>query len=584
MRKLLAIAFGQHRVLVAAALSSIFFVTFSSQLEMFAIGVMTSKQMGVGSSKISWILEKIEPHFPITMGMGYLAAFLILVALFRAVSLFCNRYLTRLVAINVSRDLRGRYFDHLQALPVEFFQSHNTGALSSRVVGDSSLIAEAVSSCLNNYFQTPFVVISSLLLCFYTSWQLSLIIFIGFPAIILPVVHLTKKVRRISGDLQKNKERFSSNLVDFLSGIQTIKCFAMEDFSRKKFVDQNDQMAGLEKKSSKYDLACRPVVHTIAMSFLAISLIWGLYGLQMSIADTLFFCGLLYVFYEPVKKFAEENSQIQRGLAAAERLFEVLEIRPKKQDPAIAIPLTQFDDSIVFDGVCFGYDERPVLNDISLTIQKGEMTAFVGPTGSGKSTLVQLLPRLWDPNRGEIRIDGKPLDKYEIRSLRDAIGFVPQRPFVFFDTVAQNIAFGRPYSRDEVIAAAKRAHAHEFIIKLPNGYDTQLAEGGKSLSGGQLQRLAIARALIKKSPILVMDEATSSLDAVSEALVKQAISELRGEATQIIIAHRLSTIEKADKIFYLDGGQIVASGTKEQLLKTCPPFQRMWESFVMEPV
>jgi ABC-type multidrug transport system fused ATPase/permease subunit len=581
---LLKIAFSNHRRLLLFTLISILLVTLSSKLEMFALGVITNKQAGGEGTKVGTLLQLIQPYFPIDQNMMTLATFLLTIAFLHAFSLFFHRYVTRIVAIHVGVDLRQRYFDHLQKLPFSFFQKNNIGALSTRVVGDSSLIAEAVTSSLSNYFQTPLVVISSLALCFYTSWQLSLIVFIGFPAIIFPVVYLTKKVRRISRQLQENKERFSSDLIDFLSGIQTVKMFAMESFSRKKFAEQNEKMAALEKKSSKYDLACRPVVHTIAMSFLSISLLWGLYGLKLSIPDTLFFCGLLYIFYEPVKKFAEENSRIQRGLAAADRLFEILKIPPFQENSEGLVPLATFKDSIEFDNVSFKYEERNVLNNLSFKIKKGEMVAIVGPTGAGKSTIVNLLPRLWDVDQGQIRIDGRSIKDYTIASLREAIAFVPQKPFLFYDTVANNICFGREFSKEKIQKAAIEAHAHEFIQELPHKYQTLLAEGGKSLSGGQQQRLAIARALIKGSPILIMDEATSSLDAVSEQLVKRATEELRGKVTQIIIAHRLSTIEDADRIIYLDQGKKLAEGTKEQLLSSCPPFRKMWESFTKEKV
>ncbi|HEY4832993.1 MAG TPA: ABC transporter ATP-binding protein, partial [Waddliaceae bacterium] len=463
-------------------------------------------------------------------------------------------------------------------LPMEFYQKYNIGALSSRVVGDAALIGESVNAVLVNYLQTPFVITTTLILCFMTSWQLSLLVFFGFPAIILPIFFIAKKVRRISRQIQQNQEKFSSVLIDFLAGIQTIKIFAMEDFSLKKYREQNWQMAKLEKKSAGYDLSSRPIVHTIGMSFLSISLLWGLYILQMSVAEAFFFCGLLYVFYEPIKKFAEENSHIQRGIAAAERLYEVMSINSKIVDSAEAKALERFDGPIEFKNVSFRYSERWVLQDLSFTVNKGEMVAIVGPTGAGKSTIVQLLPRLYDVQKGTILINGKPLESFTQKSLRENIAFVSQKPFLFLDTVAENISFGRPFRREQIIEAAKKAYADEFICQLPEGYEMVLAEGGKNFSGGQQQRLAIARALVKNAPILIMDEATSSLDSVSELKIKNAIHSLKGEITQIIIAHRLSTIEDADRIIYLDQGMKIAEGTKEELLRNCLGFKQMWET------
>jgi ABC-type multidrug transport system fused ATPase/permease subunit len=307
--------------------------------------------------------------------------------------------------------------------------------------------------------------------------------------------------------------------------------------------------------------------------------LFGLYALHMTIGQLLMFCGLLHLFYEPVKKFAEENSNIQKGVVAAERMFEVLNIKPQIQDKEGSIDLVEFHNLIEFDHVWFKYQGDWVIKDLSFTVKKGEIVALVGATGAGKSTVVQLLPRLYEIQKGEIRIDGVSLDAFTQKSLRETIAFVPQKPFLFFDTVAENIAFGRDFDRERLVEAAEKAFAHEFIVELPQQYDTLLAEMGKTLSGGQQQRLAIARALVKKAPILVMDEATSSLDAISENRIKLAIQRLQGEVTQILIAHRLSTIEHADKIIFLEKGRKLAEGTISELLETCEPFRKMWEMY-----
>ncbi|MBA3602675.1 MAG: ABC transporter ATP-binding protein [Parachlamydiaceae bacterium] len=520
----------------------------------------------------------IDQYFPVTKNLRNLVILLIFVALFKAITLFLYRFTTRLIAIHVSRDLRRQYFEHIQSLPLSFFFKYNSGSLSSRVVGDAALIAEAINACLVNYIQTPFVAVTTLTLCFLTSWQLSLIIFVGFPFIILPIIFLAKRVKRISKQIQQNQERFTSVLLDFLSGVQTVKVFAMENFSLRKYQESNEKMAALERRSARYDLSSRPIVHTIGMLCLATALIYGLYILQMSTSEVFFYCGLLYIFYEPIKKFAEENSHIQRGIAAAERLYEVMALKPDITDKVDAKALTSFEDNIEFDNVSFRYGDNWILKDLSFTIRKGECVAIVGPTGAGKSTIVQLLPRLYDVEKGEIRIDGVPLADYTQASLRESIAFVPQKPFLFVDTIGNNIAFGRTFPKGQMEAAAISAYADEFITSLPKGYDTELVEAGKNLSGGQQQRLAIARALIKQAPILVMDEATSSLDTLSEMHIKRAIDNLRGKMTQVIIAHRLSTIEGADRIIYIEKGRKIAEGSKEELLASCPAFERMWTS------
>jgi ABC-type multidrug transport system fused ATPase/permease subunit len=548
-------------------------------------GVITKRDASLYIAKrketnpLGWVMHEVSSRFDVERDFNLLIFLLASVAMFKAVSLFSARYVTQLLSIRITRDLRQQYFEHIQSLPLSFYQEQNLGSLSSRAVGDAGQIASSLNSCLTNYLQTPFTLVSTLLACIYLSWQLSMIIFLGLPLIILPVVFLTRQVKRITRQLQKNQETFTSVLLDFLAGIQTVKIFAMEAFSLRKYKEQNDQMAALESKSAKYGLLTRPLLHMIATCCLAIVVLFGLYTLRMTVGQLIMFCGLLHMFYEPVKKFAEENANIQKGVVAAERMFEVLNLKPQIQDRDGAIDLTGFKNLIEFDHVWFKYKDEWILKDLSFVVKRGEVVALVGATGAGKSTLVQLLPRLYEIQKGEIRIDGIPIHTLTQKSLRDQIAFVPQKPFLFFDTVAENIAFGRSFSKEEIEEAARKAYAHEFISELPNQYNTLLAEMGKTLSGGQQQRLAIARALVKKAPILIMDEATSSLDAISENHIKRAIRELEREMTQILIAHRLSTIEHADRIIFLDRGRKIGDGTLAHLLETCLPFRMLWEAY-----
>ncbi|MBI3211073.1 MAG: ABC transporter ATP-binding protein, partial [Simkania negevensis] len=536
-----------------------------------------------GINPLYQVNYQIKKSFHFEQNLKAFVVLLLLVALIKAFFLFFSRYTTRVLAIRLSRDLREGFFEHIQTLPMSFYQEYNIGTLSSRIAGDANQIATSINSFITNYFHAPFTILITLLICFYMSWKLSMVIFLGLPLIVLPVVFVTRKVKRITRQLQRNQEKFTSILIDFLSGIQTVKVFAMELFSFKKYKEQNNQMARLEQKTAKYDLLTRPILHTITTFCLATVIIFGIHVLEMSISELVIFAGLLHQFYEPVKKFAEENANIQKGVVAAERLDEVLNLKPPIEDRLSALTLERFEHSIEFDKVWFGYGEKWVLKNLSFGIKKGESIALVGATGSGKSTIVQLIPRLYEVQKGEIRIDGKSIQEYTQKSIRERIAFVPQKPFLFFDTIAANISFGRPFSEEEIIMAAKKAHADEFISLLPSKYQTMLAETGKNFSGGQQQRLAIARALVKKAPILILDEATSSLDALSENKIKQAIKELHGEVTQILIAHRLSTIEYVDRIIYLERGEKVAEGTKEELLKTCPSFKHLWDShFLMK--
>lgn len=524
-----------------------------------------------------WMLAKVKQKLRLSHNIKALILVLISVAIFKAIWLFASRYTTQLLAIRVSRDLRQQYFEHIQSLPMSFYQQHNIGSLSARVVGDAGQIATSINSWLTNYLQTPFTIITCLSMCFYLSWRLSLVIFFGVPLIIIPIVFLARRVKRVSRQLQKNQESFANILIEFLAGIQTVKIFSMEGFSLRKYREQNERMAVLESKTAKYGLLTRPILHAITTLCLACVVLFGLYTIGMSLSQLIVFCGMLQLVYEPIKKFADENANIQRGIVAAERMFEVLHIKPDIQDHPDATELTGFFDSIEFDKVWFRYQGDWILKNISFTVRKGETVAIIGPTGAGKSTIVQLMPRLYDIQQGEVRIDGRPLKTYTQKSLREHIAFVSQKPFLFCDTISANIAFGCSFTSQEIEEAAKKAHAEEFILRLPDQYEAILAESGQNLSGGQQQRLAIARALVKKAPILILDEATSSLDSISEMHIKDAIVNLKGEITQIIIAHRLSTIEHADKIIYLSQGAKIAEGTKEQLLENCPEFRRMWE-------
>lgn len=587
----------KHLALLLISFITLIFLTIANFLEVSALGVLmksdTLSQLMSGKAATSpaldmignntdknplqWVIGKLQGALGNVSSFKVLIAVLVGVALFKAITLFWSRYMTQLMAIRVSRDLRMQYFEHIQTLPMSFYQKHNIGSLSSRVVGDAGQIAMSINSALTNYLHTPFTILLTLVACFFSSWQLSMVIFLGIPMVAIPIITLAKRVKRVSRQLQSNQEKFASVLIDFLAGIQTVKIFAMESFSFKKYKEQNDRMAVLEGKTAKYGLLTRPILHLMTTMCLAGVVLYGLLSLRLSVSQLIVFCGLLQLSYEAIKKFGDENSNIQRGVVAAERMFEVLDLTPEIQDHTDALQLKEFKDKIEFKNVWFKYQDEWVLKDVSFTIRKGETVAIVGPTGSGKSTIVQLLPRLHDVQQGEICIDGKPINAYTQRSIREIMGFVSQKPFLFSDTIAANIAFGRNFSRDEIQDACRKAHAEEFIIRQPDAYDSMVAEAGQNLSGGQQQRLAIARALVKKAPILVLDEATSSLDAISENKIRLAVAELHGQITQIIIAHRLGTIEYADRIIYIDRGEKLAEGSKEELLKSCEPFRHMWE-------
>ena len=593
----------KHFIFLVLSFCTLIGLTLSNQMEMFALGVLFDSDLysselsdekkqkdrvepgmkkNLKDSEIVRVfdraVERLKSRMHLRNGLKNFILMFCFIAAIKAFFLFFSRYTTQVLSINISRDLRQKYFEHVQTLPMSFYQKYDIGSVSSRVTGDANQIAGALNSLLINYIQAPFTLVTTMGFCFYMSWQLSLVMFFCLPMAIIPLNLLTRKIRLILCRLQQNQEQFNSVLIDFLVGIQTIKIFAMEPFSFKKYKEKNDQMSELEVRTAKYDLLMRPIFHAVMTICLATVVIIGFYTLKMKIPELVFFVGLLYLFYGPIRKFAEENANVQRGFVAAKRLFEVLSIKPQLKDLPHAVPFKGLEKRIEFDRVWFRHDEKWILRDLSFSVKKGETVALIGATGVGKSTIVQLIPRLYDVQRGEIRFDGKPIQSYTQSSLREQIAFVPQKTVLFLDTVANNIAYGRSMVREEIIQAAKRAHAHEFIERMPQKYESMLSEMGKNFSGGQQQRLAIARALAKRAPILILDEATSSLDSLSEAKIKRAIRELHGEITQILVAHRLSTVEHADRIIYLEEGRKLAEGTKEELLETCTPFRLIWET------
>ncbi len=593
----------KHFIFLVLSFFTLIGLTLSNQMEMFAFGVLfdsdiyscelsdEKKEKDRGEIDVKKKLkeseiarafdravEKLKSRMHLRNGLKNFILMFCFIAAIKAFFLFFSRYTAQILSINISRDLRQRYFEHIQTLPMSFYQKYGIGSVSSRLSGDANQIASALNSVLANYVQAPFTLLTTMSFCFYMSWQLSLVMFVCLPMAIIPLNLLTRKIRRILHRLQQNQEQFNSVLIDFLMGIQTIKIFAMEHFSFKKYKEKNNQMSGLEVKTVKYDLLMRPIFHAVMTLCLATVVIIGFYTLKMKIPELVFFVGLLYLFYGPIRRFAEENANVQKGFVAVKRLFEVLSIKPQLKDLPHAVRFESLEKKIEFDRVWFRHHERWILRDLSFSVKRGETVALIGATGVGKSTIVQLIPRLYDVQRGEIRFDGKPIQSYTQRSLKEQIAFVPQKTVLFLDTIANNIAYGRPMLREEVVQAAKKAHAHEFIERMPQKYETMLLEMGKNFSGGQQQRLAIARALAKKAPILILDEATSSLDSLSEAKIKRAIRELHGGITQILVAHRLSTVEHADRIIYLEEGRKLAEGTKEELLERCPPFRLLWET------
>ncbi len=525
-------------------------------------------------------LVRLRGYLHLERGFSRLIALLLGIGLFKVLSGCFLNYMTGLIQLKLCRDLSQSTFDHLQSLPMRYHQEHPLGEMVTRISQDASMAASAVNSLLFNYWQTPILVISSLVYLYWMSPGLFLVVFIELPILALFIFLIMRRFKALSFQTLHQKEEGTSLLVDLLSGIQSIKLFAVEQFASQRFERVNAHLTRLELRELRYRLFLRPVVHFACSIFFVGVIFWGVQVAQIEWGDLIGYCGLIYLIYEQVKKIAEQNALIQRGAVAADRLLKVFHAHSEIRDAPNAITMPLFGERIEFAGVWFRYrKEGPwVLRDLSFTVRKGGFCAIVGPTGAGKSSLIKLLARLYDVDKGKVSLDGLELCQLTQVSLRNQIAYVPQHPFFLRGTIAENIAFGREIDLKEIIFACEKARAHQFIKDLPAGYDEMLAEGGKNFSGGQLQRLAIARALARRAPILILDEATSALDALTEAQIRQTLGELRGQLTLIVIAHRLSTIEDADEILYLDGGELMARGKQRDLMHTCAPFHKMWQA------
>ena len=500
---------------------------------------------------------------------------------FRSACNFGHIYLMEYVGQRIVEDLRNTLNAHLQSLSLSFFQRHPTGTLISRVTNDTLLVRQAITQATASMMRDATTLIVLVTVAFVKDWVLASIAFIAFPATILPLMRIYQKVRRLSRKGQGSLGYLSALLQETIQGTRVVKAFGMEGYERERFAAENHRLYTHAIRAGRLKAFVPSMVELLAACGIA-GVVW--YG-GMSVIEGertqggfVAFLTAMLLIYQPFKHLTRTNAAVQSGLAGAERLFEVLDERSDVQERPQAHGLSRFRRRIQFHAVSFRYQEEWVLQHVNLTIAAGQVVALVGPSGGGKSTLADLIPRFYDVSAGQITIDGTDIRDLTLASLRSQIAVVTQTIFLFNDTVRNNIAYGMPERpEEEIIAAAKAAHAHEFIMALPEGYATQIGELGLILSGGQRQRLAIARALLKNAPVLILDEATSSLDNESERLVQDAIEQLLVGRTVLVIAHRLSTIQKANRIVVLDNGHIMEEGPHEELLAQNTHYRRLYE-------
>jgi subfamily B ATP-binding cassette protein MsbA len=484
----------------------------------------------------------------------------------------------------VVRDLRNRLMQKLLSLPLSFYSREKKGDIISRMTTDVLEIEWSIMQTLELIFREPVSILISLVSMILISPYLTLYIFLLIPVAALGIVVISKSLRRSAERSKAILAQLFAVIEESLSGIKVIKAFGIEKYMSGKFqyINQNLFRENV-KVYRKTDLAS-PATEVIVIGILMFILYLGsklVFDNHLSASAFIGYFGIASQIIPPIKQISQAYNNIQKGLVSEERINKILnEINPIKEHPD-AVEHREFKDKIEFKNVCFSYikgDTGFILKNIHLVIPKGKVTALVGKSGSGKTTLTDMLLRFYEPDGGEILIDDIPLNKIKINSLRNLIALVTQDSFLMNDSVKNNITFGNTYTDEEIVAAAKMANAHEFIVQLPQGYDTMVGDRGANLSGGQRQRISIARALLRNTPVLIMDEATSSLDTENEKIIQDTIQQLKKEKTIIIIAHRLSTIMNADNIVVLHKGEIVEQGTHEELLRKKSYYYKLIES------
>ena len=498
---------------------------------------------------------------------------LIVVFSAKNISLYIKNITLSIVQYRLIRDLRNKLYSHFHYLSLSYFNKNKSGELTAVLVNDIDNMRNSLSIMFQKLFVEPINIIILMSLLFIVSTKLALIALLIIPVSGIIIFGISHSIRRRSARSQAQLAGMTSMIAETIGSMRIVKAFATKGFEINRFAKETQKYYKLMIRRDRLRFVSSPVSETFGATIAALLLWVGARDVlvieSISSEDFLRFILLLFSLFQPLKNLTNVVNELQNGLASADRVFAIMDIKSDIQDVDNAFKVKDLNSSLSFNDVSFTYgnkDEK-VLNNINFKINKGEIFALVGPSGAGKSTLVDLIPRFYDTLSGSIKIDGKNIKELELKSLRSLMGIVTQETFLFDDTVKANISYGvENISDDEIKDASKAANAHEFIKKLPDGYNTIIGERGVSLSGGQKQRIAIARAIVKNPPILILDEATSSLDSESEKYVQSAIENLMSERTVFVIAHRLSTVHNANKILVLENGQIVQEGKHDDLI------------------
>lgn len=493
--------------------------------------------------------------------------------LFKNIFGYLQAYFLSYVEQGTMKDIRDKAYMHLHQLPMSYFKQERIGNLISRITNDVTVVQNSISAAFLNLIREPLTIIVLVGIALSISWQLTLLSFVVLPFSMLIIAGIGLKLRKYSTIVQAKMADITSILQETISGVKIVKAFGMEDYENNKFTTETKSFFKTMLRIYRIRNASSPLTEFLSVTVGAVIIYYGgVLVLQSNTLKASEFFGFLFAIFQlmpPIKELSTVNNRIQESSAAGDRIFEIIDTEPSIKDKPEAIELTEFKDSVAFDHLSFHYEDSTdlVLNDLNFSVKRGEIIALVGPSGGGKSTLVDLIPRFFDPTSGRILIDGIDIKDVKLKSLRQLLGIVTQETFLFNESIKSNIAYGLGnYPMERIIEAAKTANAHNFIIEMPDSYETVIGERGLKISGGQRQRLSIARALLKNPEIMIFDEATSALDNESELLVQEAIERLMVNRTTFVIAHRLSTIRNATKILVLDKGSIIQTGTHDELI------------------